>query len=99
MLDDLMGQMKNMMDAQKNTLNEVEIDIEKEGVKITITGNKQIKDVSIADSLLKVEDKEMLEDLLLAAMNEAIQKADAQSAQSLKGLADGLIPGGLDDLF
>ena len=41
----------------------------------------------------------MLEDLLLAAMNEAIQQAEAKSNESLQGLAGGLIPGGLDGLF
>lgn len=99
MLDDLMGQMKNLMGDSQSKLDQVLVDAEKEGVKVVCNANKQIKDISISDALLQEGDKEQIEDLLLATINEALDKADAKSKEALKNITDGLIPGGLGDLF
>ena len=99
MIDDLMNQMKNMLEGSKSKLDEIIIEVEKEGVKIKCNGNRLVMDVSIPASILAVENKEELEDILVAAINEAVKKADAASSEAMKGLAGGIIPGGLDGLF
>ncbi len=99
MLDDLMGQMQNMMADSQKKLDEVIIEVEKEGVKVACTANKKMKDVSISTELLQSNDKEMIEDLLLAAINEALDKAEEKSKAAVNDIAGGLLPGGLGNLF
>lgn len=59
-------------------------------VEIIATGRGEIEKVSIDASLLKEEEKEMLEDLIKVAMNDAKQKCDQDSQNSLSGAFDGL---------
>ncbi len=99
MLDDLMGQMKNMMGQSQSQLDDLLVEAEKEGVKVVCTGNKKIKDISISKDLLQNVDQEQIEDLLLATINSALDKAELKSKEALKNITDGLIPGGLGDLF
>lgn len=63
-------------------------------VKVVMTGRHDVKRVSIDPSLLK-EDKEMLEDLLAAAVNDAVRRVEENSRGMLSGLTQGMnIPGG-----
>lgn len=61
-------------------------------VKVTMTGKHDLKKVSIDQSLM--DDKEMLEDLIAAAVNDANRKLEKESADKMGGLTAGL-PGGL----
>jgi DNA-binding YbaB/EbfC family protein len=58
-------------------------------VKIVMTGRHDVKRVTIAPSLL-AEDKDMLEDLVAAAMNDAVRKVEAASQQKMAGLTAGM---------
>jgi DNA-binding YbaB/EbfC family protein len=60
-------------------------------VEVTITGDKNLKKVRIDDSLLKAEEKEILEDLIVAACNDANKKAEEDSKNAMNG-AMGNIP-------
>ena len=51
-------------------------------VLITMTGNGEMQKISIDPSLLKAEDKEILEDLIIAAYSDAKSKADQESKSS-----------------
>ncbi len=65
-------------------------------VKIVITGEKQIQSVKIDPGAVDPEDIEMLEDLIAAAVNEAIKKVDDMMAQEMGKLTGGLnLPPGL----
>ncbi|MEZ5008658.1 MAG: YbaB/EbfC family nucleoid-associated protein [Chitinophagales bacterium] len=99
MMDELMGQMKNMMANSQSELDNVLVEAEKEGVKVVCTANKKIKDISISEALINEGEKEQIEDLLLATVNDALDKAEAKSKEALKNITDGLIPGGLGNLF
>lgn len=62
-------------------------------VSIVMTCRHDVKRVSIDPSLLK-DDKEVLEDLVAAAMNDAVRKAEAATQQRMAGLTSGFnIPG------
>lgn len=62
-------------------------------VNIIMTCRHDVKRVSIDPSLLK-DDKEVLEDLVAAAMNDAVRKAEAATQQRMAGLTSGFnIPG------
>jgi DNA-binding YbaB/EbfC family protein len=54
-----------------------------------MTGRHDVKRVTIAPSLLS-EDKDMLEDLVAAAMNDAVRKVETASQQKMAGLTAGM---------
>ena len=58
-------------------------------VKVVMTGRHDVKRVAIDDSLL-TEDKEILEDLLAAAVNDAVRKVEQENKDKLGGLASGI---------
>ena len=63
-------------------------------VKVTVTGQQQIQSVKISPEVINPDDVELLEDLVLTAVNEAITKSQELAAQQLGGLTGGLkIPG------
>ncbi len=57
-------------------------------VKITMTGRYDVKAVSIAPELLQ-DDVTMLEDLVAAAVNDAVRKVERASAERMAGMAQG----------
>ena len=64
-------------------------------VKVTVNGRHEVKRVQIEQSLMG-EDREMLEDLIAAAMNDAVHKAEAASQAKMAGLMGGLqLPPGM----
>ncbi|MBP2651630.1 MAG: protein ybaB [Firmicutes bacterium] len=63
-------------------------------VKVVVNGEKQLQSVKIDPAAVDAEDIEMLEDLILAAVNEAIKKVDDMMAQEMGKLTGGLkLPG------
>ena len=63
-------------------------------VSVVMTGRHDVKRVSIDDSLLK-EDKEMLEDLMAAAVNDAVRQIEANTQERMAGVTAGMgLPGG-----
>lgn len=85
-------QMQEKMEKAEEELNQAEITGTSGGgmVNVVVDGHKNVKSISIKPEAVDPEDIEMLEDLLIAAFNEANQKAE-EMEHSLKG--DGL--GGL----
>jgi hypothetical protein len=63
-------------------------------VKVTINGQQNVQSVKISPEVINPDDAELLEDLVLTAVNEAIAKSQEAAAQRLEGLTGGLkIPG------
>jgi DNA-binding YbaB/EbfC family protein len=58
-------------------------------VKVVMNGRHDVKRVELDDSLMS-EDKEILEDLLAAAVNDAVRRIEEQNKSSLSGLAEGM---------
>ena len=58
-------------------------------VKVTMNGRHDVRKVEIDPSLMK-EDKEMLEDLLAAAVNEAVRRVEREQQQKMAGMTAGL---------
>lgn len=64
-------------------------------VRIVVTGRFEVKRVTIDESLLK-EDKEILEDLLAAAMNDGVRKIEKIKEEKMSGVTGGLpLPPGM----
>ena len=63
-------------------------------VTVSVTGAMQVTKVTIDPEVLKSEDRDMLQDLLVAATNEALRKAKELMAEDMKALTGGMpIPG------
>lgn len=63
-------------------------------IKLVIDGQQEVHSVSISPEVVNAEDIEMLEDLVMTAMNEAIRKSQELTASRLGGIAGGLkLPG------
>jgi hypothetical protein len=103
-LGDMMGLMKQAAQLQtKMQEMQAELDlIEVEGaagggmVTVTLTAKGELKGVKIDDSLMKAEEKEVLEDLLIAAHADGRRKAETVMQEKMKSLTGGLpLPPGL----
>ncbi|NNG12835.1 MAG: YbaB/EbfC family nucleoid-associated protein [Halobacteria archaeon] len=86
----------NMQKAQEE-LAKLEVTGESGGglVSVVMTGKHEVRRVSIDDTLL-ADDKDMLEDLVAAAINDAVHKVESTTQEHLSGLAGGLnLPPGM----
>jgi DNA-binding YbaB/EbfC family protein len=101
---DLMGLMKQAqamqekMQALQAELERIEVEGQSGGGMVTVTlGAKgQLRAIKIDDQLLKPEEKEILEDLILTAHDEARKKAERLVEEKMKGMTAGLpLPPGL----
>ncbi|HVX98823.1 MAG TPA: YbaB/EbfC family nucleoid-associated protein [Pseudorhodoplanes sp.] len=101
---DFLGMMKkaaelqSKMQAMQAELEAVEVEGNAGGgvVKVTLTGKGELKRVQIDDSLMKTEEKEILEDLLITAHADARRKSEGLVQEKMKALTGGLpLPPGL----
>jgi DNA-binding YbaB/EbfC family protein len=64
-------------------------------VRVIMTGKHEVRRVSIDEKMLQ-DDKEMLEDLIAAAVNDAVNKIEAMMRERFSGMATGMgLPGGM----
>lgn len=86
----------NMQKMQEEVAN-MEVEGQAGGglVKITMTGRHDVKRVNIDDSVLQ-DDKEMLEDLIAAAVNDAVRQVEKVSQEKMSSLTSGFnLPPGM----
>ena len=93
-LGDMMKQAKQMQENMQKMQDEL-LNLEVQGesgaglVKVVMTGRHDVKSVEIDQSLM-TEDKEMLEDLLAAAVNDAARKVETANKEKMGSLAQGI---------
>ena len=81
------NKMQNDVKALQEKLNQTDIDSTLSGIAITMTvGTKQLKKLSIDAGLIDPTDKETLEDLIVIALKDAVQKVEATSSARMSGL-------------
>jgi DNA-binding YbaB/EbfC family protein len=90
----LMKQAQAMQDNMKKAQEEIaRLEVEGQAgaglVKVVMTGRHDVKRVTIDPSLL-AEDKDMLEDLVAAAINDAVRKVETATQEKMAGLTAGL---------
>lgn len=92
------GQMQAKMADMQAALEKVFVTGQAGGglVKVTMSGKFSVKAVEIDSSLLKPDEKEMLEDLMITALGDAKLKAEAIAAEQMKAITAGLpLPPGM----
>jgi hypothetical protein len=97
---------QDMVKAQEELANEI-IDVTAGGgaITITISGHQRVQAIKIDKDSIDLEDEEWLEDLqdlLIAAVNQAIEQSQAMSAERMEGITGdlgGMLPGGLEGLL
>ena len=99
-MGNLMKQAQKMQEDMQKAQEEV-ANLEVEGqagggmVKVVMNGRHEIRKVTLDDSLLQ-DDKEMIEDLLAAAVNDAVRHVEQQTQEKMSGVTAGLnLPGGM----
>jgi nucleoid-associated protein EbfC len=95
-LQDLMSKAKAQYESMQRKLQETIVEASSGGGTVTakMDGRKQLLSLRIDPEAVKSGDVEMLQDLVLAAVNEAARKVDAQMQSTLSGMLGGLnIPG------
>lgn len=93
-LNDMMKQAQQMQEKMQQAQEELarkEVQGESGAglVKITMNGRHDVKTVNIEASLM-TEDKEILEDLIAAAINDAVRKVEANNQDMMSGLTAGM---------
>ena len=95
MLGQIQKLQADMMKAQESLAEEtLEVTAGGGAITIVVTGQQRVKSIKLQPEVVDPADLEMLQDLLVAAVNEAIERSQTYAAQKLQGLTGGLgIPG------
>lgn len=88
--------MQKQMEESQKELEEKEFTAAAGGgaVEVTVSGKKEITSVKLKEEVVDPDDIEMLEDLIMAAVNEALRKVEEASQSSMSKLTGGLGMGG-----
>ena len=84
--------MQRQMEEAQKAVEEMEATATAGGgaVEVTVSGKKEVLKIKLAEEVVDPDDIEMLEDLILAATNEALRKIDEASEQSMSKITGGL---------
>ena len=95
-----MQQMQEQMATAQSALENETITVTAGGgaISIVITGHQRIQSITVNPDLLTPDDAEMLQDMLVAGVNSAIEQSQALAAERMEGITGGL-GGGLNDLL
>ena len=95
-VNQIMKQAQQMQERLQKQMAEMRVEATAGGgmVTVVVNGNKQIQSLKIDPEVVSKEDVEMLQDLILAAINDAQRKADEELSKTMGGMMGGMkIPG------
>jgi DNA-binding YbaB/EbfC family protein len=95
MMQQIQKLQEEMAKAQESLGNEtVEITVGGGAVKLVMTGHQRVQSITIDPALLQPGEAEMLQDLIVAAVNEGVERSQAMAAERLSALTSGVnLPG------
>jgi len=88
--------MQKKMEEMKKVLTQKEVRVSSGGgmIEIVVNGQQEIKEIKIEPDVINADEKEMLEDLILAAVNESIRQSKELAAQEMSKITGGMnVPG------
>ena len=92
----MMKQAQQMQERLQKQMAEMRVEASSGGglVTVVVNGNKQIQTLKIDPEVVSKDDVEMLQDLIVAAINDAERKADEELSRQMGGMMGGMkIPG------
>jgi DNA-binding YbaB/EbfC family protein len=97
-MGNMQGMMKQMQKMQKEMVKNQEIlnnteftgEATNQLVKVTFTGDRHMKDISINEGVVDPEDTEMLQDLIIMAVNDALSKIETETEKTMGKYTKGL---------
>ncbi|HKY20308.1 MAG TPA: YbaB/EbfC family nucleoid-associated protein [Vicinamibacterales bacterium] len=95
-INQMMKQAQQMQERLQKQMADMRVEASAGGgmVTVVVNGSKQIQSLTIDPEVVSKEDVEMLQDLILAAINDAHRKADEELSRQMGGMMGGLkIPG------
>jgi|TARA_B100000287_G_C20566752_1_gene754850 hypothetical protein len=87
-------EMQKRMETVQNELGEIVLDADSGGgmVNVKINGNLELQELNIKDEVFE-EEKEMIEDLVISAVNKGIAMAQAKSKEKMDSVTGGMLSG------
>lgn len=84
--------MQKQMEENQKALEESEFTATAGGgaVEVTVSGKKEVTKITLAEEVVDPDDIEMLQDLIMAAVNEALRKVEAESQAVMSKLTGGM---------
>jgi len=95
-IQQMMKQAQQMQERLQKQMTELRVEASAGGgmVSVVVNGTKQIQSITIDPEVVSRDDVEMLQDLIVAALNDAYRKVDDEMQKSMGGMLGGLrIPG------
>jgi nucleoid-associated protein EbfC len=95
-VNQIMKQAQQMQERLQKQMAEMRVEASSGGgmVTVVVNGNKQIQSLKIDPEVVSKDDVEMLQDLILAAINDAQRKADEELSKTMGGMMGGMkLPG------
>ncbi|MFT6338225.1 MAG: DNA-binding protein YbaB [Halioglobus sp.] len=99
MLGDLMGNMEEKQLEMKKKLQAITLSETLEGITVTGNGAREIVNISIDEKYQSPENKEELEDLLLVAINNLLEKIGEEEAKESQSMISQMLPPGMSGMF
>ena len=99
-----MGQMMKQVQQMQEKMDKVQAELENKTVtaesgggmvKVTINGKQRILKIEVEKEVINAEEKEMLEDLILAAVNQGVERSTAMAAEEMQKVTGGMLPPGM----
>ncbi|MEM9987272.1 MAG: YbaB/EbfC family nucleoid-associated protein [Bacteroidota bacterium] len=102
-IGDMMGkfqEMQNRLKEAREKLDEVTVEAEAGGgmVRVLANANRKVLKIEVDPTIIDKDDPEIMVDLITAAVNKALEKAEARGREELEGATKGMLPNipGLD---
>jgi DNA-binding YbaB/EbfC family protein len=95
-IQQMMKQAQQMQEQMQRKMNEMRVEASAGGgmVRVVVSGNKALQSLAIDPECVSKDDVEMMQDLIVAAINDAFRKVDEQMQNQLGGMMGGLkLPG------
>ena len=91
-------ELQKKMEEAKEQLHQIEVEAESGGgmVRVTANGNREITSIKLDKDVVDPNDPEMLQDLIVAGINQALKKAEDAGQQKMSEMTKGMLPGGMD---
>ncbi len=94
---EMMGKIQEMQSRLKEVkeqLDDITVESEAGGgmVKVTANANRKVLKIKVDPDIIDKEDSEMMEDLIIAAVNKALEEAEARGREELQDATKGMIP-------